>query len=121
LRFLPRGRIRRNQPPALQRGRAPMIRSVWSNVRRHDILGKVAVGGGEIPAVLRDHALDGRNLAKPLDLQAGHPGITVVPSLVLARDLHYALGSDIRKRISAPIPASINDLKDVMSFRRIPF
>ena len=76
-----------------------MIRSVWSNVRCNDILGEIAVGGGEVPPILSDHAFDHRNLAKPLDLRSGQSGIPVVAGLVLERDLHHTFRADIGKGI----------------------
>src|SRR5881296_206766 len=76
-----------------------MIRSVWSNVACNDILWEVAVGGGEVPPILSDHAFDYSNLAKTLDLRSGQPGIPVVAGPVLEGDLHHALRAHIGKRI----------------------
>src|SRR6185503_17543439 len=67
--LLPGRSVRRNQPPALQRGRSPVIRSVWTYVRRLDIFGKVAVGGGEVPTIYANDAFDGLDLTKLFDLR----------------------------------------------------
>ena len=39
-----------------------------------DVLGDVAVGGREVPAVLGDDALDGAGLTQLLELGAAHAG-----------------------------------------------
>src|SRR5262249_1925734 len=50
-RLLSGGSVRRDQPAAHQSGCSPVMRSVRSDVTRLDILGKIAVGGGEIPSI----------------------------------------------------------------------
>ena len=67
-----------------------MSRSVGRDIDGHDILGKVAVSGGEVPAILADDALDGRGLPELLDARRS-ARIPVVAGLVLEGDLHHPL------------------------------
>ena len=69
-------RIGRDEPSPHQRLVAPVVRRVGRDVRGDDVFRNVAVGGGEVPAVLGDDALERARLPQLLQLgaaQARHP------------------------------------------------
>ena len=68
-RILPRRRIGGDQPAPEHRRRAPVIGRVGRDVGGDDVFGDIAVGGGEIPAVLPDDAFDGARLPQLIELQ----------------------------------------------------
>ena len=76
-----------------------MIWRVRGHIRRHDILGNVAVSRREIPSIFSDNALDCGDMSQLLDLAAAHPGISVPTGRLRQRDLHDAVGAHIGKRI----------------------
>ena len=64
-----------------------------------DVFGDVAVGGGEIPAVLPDDAFDGARLPQLIELHAAHARIPEAAGRVPERELHHPIGADVGKRI----------------------
>ena len=86
-----------------------MIRRVRRYVRRDDVLGDIAVGGRQVPAILCDDALDRPCLSKLLDLGAAEPWIPESAGVVPERQLHHAIGADVGKGIDQD---AIDDAED---------
>ena len=98
-RVLTRRSVSRNQPSPHQRGIAPMIWRVRSDVRRRHIFGDIAIGRREVPPILRDDALDSAGLSKLFDLRATHARPAEASGWVHERDLHDPLGAHVREGI----------------------
>ena len=60
-----------------------------------DVFRNVAVGGGEVPAVLGDDALEGARLPQLLELGAAQARAPHPARLVPERELHHPLGVDV--------------------------
>jgi len=76
-----------------------MIRRVRRDVGRDDILGDVAVSGGQVPAVFSDDALDCPCLSKLLQLSAAHARIPEPAGIIPEGQLHHAVGAHVWERI----------------------
>ncbi len=72
-----------------------MIGGVGREVVGADVFGKVAVGGGEVPVVHRDDAIDGFGLSKLLDLRAVEAGVADVAGLIEKAELDHSVGAGV--------------------------
>ena len=76
-----------------------MIGSFRGNVHPSDIFGKVAVGGGEVPASEGDDAFERLGLAKLLDFGPVEAGEAVLAGLVREPNFHHAVGAGVGEGI----------------------
>jgi hypothetical protein len=77
-----------------------VVRRIRADVGSNDILGQIAVGGGKVPAVLRDDAFERLGLAKLRNLRPAKAGIAVFAGLVHERELHHAVRARVGERIA---------------------
>ena len=76
-----------------------MIGSFRGDVHPSDIFGKVAIGGGEVPASQGDDAFKRLGLAKQFYFGPVEAGETVLAGLVREPDFHHAVGAGIGEGI----------------------
>jgi hypothetical protein len=76
-----------------------MIERVRGNSDALDILGEIAVGGGEIPPVDGHDAVDRSRLVELLKLLAVQDYVVIVAGFVLQAKFDHAVGAGVRVRV----------------------
>ena len=69
------------------------------DVRCDDVLGDIAVGRRQVPAVFGHDALDRSRLSQLIQLRAAQARVAEAAGAVLQGELHHPIGADVRKRI----------------------
>src|SRR6185369_1670326 len=102
-------RVRGKEPAAHHGGNAPVTGRIRGQIHGLDVFGDVTVGGGEIPAVHGDDALDGLGFAELLQLRTVYARETIVAGLVFQAKFYQTIVAWVRERIDQH---SVDDAKD---------